>query len=80
MIHIRTAEEIELLHQAAQVVSRTLGLMAKEVKEKEKDKKILDVDIIDTYETSVPHYKLKVKDVEYDFNDEGFEKLLFENI
>ena len=52
----------------------------KEVKEKEKDKKILDVDIIDTYETSVPHYKLKVKDVEYDFNDEGFEKLLFENI
>ena len=32
MIHIRTTEEIELLHQAAQVVSRTLGLMAKEVK------------------------------------------------
>ena len=32
MIHIRTAEEIELLHQAAQVVSRTLGIMAKEVK------------------------------------------------
>ena len=29
MIHIRTTEEIELLHQAAQVVSRTLGLMAK---------------------------------------------------
>ena len=27
MIHIRTTEEIELLHQAAQVVSRTLGLM-----------------------------------------------------
>ena len=32
MIHIRTTEEIELLHQAAQVVSRTLGIMAKEVK------------------------------------------------
>jgi len=32
MIHIRTAEEIELLHQAAQVVSRTLGILAKEVK------------------------------------------------
>ena len=48
---------------------------------KEKDKKILDVDIIDTYEkTSVPYYKLKVKDIEYNFNDEGFEKLLFENI
>jgi len=38
MIHIRTAEEIELLHQAAQVVSRTLGILAKEVKPKHQPK------------------------------------------
>ena len=32
MIHIRTLEQLEMMRDAAQVVSRTLGLMAKEVK------------------------------------------------
>lgn len=32
MIHIRTADEIEKLRAAAQVVSRTLGMLAKEIK------------------------------------------------
>lgn len=45
-----------------------------------RDKEILDIDIIDTYESSVPYYKLKVKDIEYNFNDEDLKKILFENI
>lgn len=32
MIHIKTLEEIELMRESAQVVSRTLGLLAKEIK------------------------------------------------
>jgi methionine aminopeptidase, type I len=32
MIHIKTLEQLEMMRDAAQVVSRTLGLMAKEVK------------------------------------------------
>lgn len=32
MIHLKTAEEIELMRESAQVVSRTLGILAKEVK------------------------------------------------
>lgn len=52
-----------------------------------RDKRILkdkinkvNIQIINTNQTESFFYKLKVKDVEYDFNDEGFEKLLFENI
>ncbi|WP_336019828.1 hypothetical protein [Fusobacterium polymorphum] len=53
----------------------------RDTKEVEKrDKEILDIDIIDTYESSVPYYKLKVKDIEYNFNDEDLKKILFENI
>lgn len=40
----------------------------------------IDVKIINTNQSKIFFYKLKVNNVEYDFNDEGFEKLLFENI
>jgi methionyl aminopeptidase len=33
MIYLKTAEEIELMRQAAQIVSRTLGLVGSEIKE-----------------------------------------------
>src|ERR1700739_262278 len=33
MIYLKTAEEIELMRQAAQIVSRTLGLVASEIKD-----------------------------------------------
>jgi len=33
MIYLKTAEEIELMRQAAQIVSKTLGLVAAEIKE-----------------------------------------------
>ena len=33
MIYLKTAEEIELMRQAAQIVSKTLGLVASEIKE-----------------------------------------------
>ena len=53
----------------------------RDTKEVEKrDKEILDIDIIDTYENSASYYKLKVKDVEYNFNDDDLKKILFENI
>ncbi|WP_335985293.1 hypothetical protein [Fusobacterium polymorphum] len=53
----------------------------RDTKEVEKrDKEILDIDIIDTYESLVSYYKLKVKDIEYNFNDEDLKKILFENI
>lgn len=32
MVHIKTLEEIELMRESAQVVSRTLGILAKEIK------------------------------------------------
>ncbi|MDO4228500.1 MAG: type I methionyl aminopeptidase [Capnocytophaga sp.] len=32
MIHIKTLEEIELMRESAQIVSRTLGILAKEIK------------------------------------------------
>ena len=40
----------------------------------------IDVKIIKNNQSKILFYKLKVNNVEYDFNDEGFEKLLFENI
>ena len=47
----------------------------RDTKEAEKrDKEILDIDIIDTYENSASYYKLKVKDVEYNFNDDDLKK------
>ena len=53
----------------------------RDTKEVEKrDKETLDIDIINNTETSVPYYKLKVKDIEYNFNDEDLKKILFENI
>ena len=53
----------------------------RDTKEVEKrDKEILDIDIIDTYENSASYYKLKVKDIEYNFNDDDLKKILFENI
>ena len=53
----------------------------RDTKEVEKrDKEILDIDIIDTYENSASYYKLKIKDVEYNFNDDDLKKILFENI
>ncbi len=33
MIYLKTAEEIELMRQAAQIVSKTLGLVAAEIKD-----------------------------------------------
>ncbi len=55
-----------------------LGRDSKEVEKR--DKETLDIDIINNTETSVPYYKLKVKDIEYNFNDEDLKKILFENI
>ena len=55
-----------------------LGRDSKEVEKR--DKETLDIDIINNTETSVPCYKLKVKDIEYNFNDEDLKKILFENI
>ena len=55
-----------------------LGRDSKKVEKK--DKETLDVDIINNTETSVSYYKLKVKDIEYNFNDEDLKKILFENI
>ena len=40
----------------------------------------IDVKIIKNNQSKILFYKLKVNNVEYDFNDKGFEKLLFENI
>ena len=33
MIYLKTAEEIELMRHSAQIVSKTLGLVASEIKE-----------------------------------------------
>lgn len=58
-----------------------LGRVGRDSKEVEKgDKETLDIDIINNTEISVPYYKLKVKDIEYNFNDEDLKKILFENI
>lgn len=65
---------------------RSIGLEIQKIK-LHRDKRILkdkinkvNIQIININQTESFFYKLKVKDVEYDFNDEGFEKLLFENI